>query len=300
MGVRPSRRRESPLVTTSLILSIALIAISTPFFARVSAQAPAPAEFDVVSIKHIDERRPGGGMRTLPDGTFMMTNQELGSLIGAASPVPVTPRDIAGMPDWMMRERYDVTAKPPTGLTREQLRTMMPAMWRAMFADRMKLVAHVEQREKDAYALVLARSDGRLGPELKPSTLDCTPGPNATPPTPPQTLPSLQERQNRCGMSMSPGLIVSGSATLDQFARSLGGLAGGDTENRTGLTGSYSVKLTFSLQRSASASLSSNASVDDAPDIFTAVQEQLGLKLQHEKKMMPVFVIDHIERPSEN
>ena len=99
---------------------------------------------------------------------------------------------------------------------------------------------------------------------------------------------------------MSPGLIVSGSVTLDQFARSLSGLAGGETENRTGLTGSYSVTLTFSLQRSAGASLNANAPLDDAPDIFTAVQEQLGLKLQHEKKMMPVFVIDHIERPSEN
>ena len=279
---------------------MALIAVSTLFFAQVSAQPPGPVEFDVVSIKHVDEPRPGGGMRTLPDGTFMMMNQPLGALVGAASPAPVTLRDIVGMPDWMMRERYDVTAKPPADLTREQLRTMMPAMWRAMFADRMKLVAHVEQRENDAYALILVRRDGRLGPALKPSTLDCTPGPDPTPLTSPQTLPSLQERQNRCGMSMSPGLIVSGSATLGQLARSLSGLAGGDTEDRTGLTGSYSVTLTFSLQRSAGASLNANASVDDAPDIFTAVQEQLGLKLQHEKKMMSVFVIDHIERPSEN
>jgi uncharacterized protein (TIGR03435 family) len=300
MGARPSRRHTSPLGTASRILSIALIAISTPLIARVSAQAPAPVAFDVVSIKHVDELRPGGSDRTLPDGTVMMMNGPLGALISSASPVPVTPRDIVGMPDWMMRERYDVTAKPPAGLTREQLRDMMPAMWRAMFADRMKLVAHVEQHEKDAYALVLARSDGRLGPDLKPSTLDCTPRPDATAPTPPQTLPSLQERQNRCGMSMSPGLIVSGSVTLDRFARSLSGLAGGETENRTGLTGSYSVTLTFSRQRSAGASLNPNAPIDDAPDIFTAVQEQLGLKLQHEKKMVPVFVIDHIERPSEN
>ena len=158
MGARPSLRHRFSLGTPSRILSIALIAISTPFFARVSAQSPTPVEFDVVSIKHIDELRPGGGMRTLPDGTFMMMNQPLGTLVTTASPVPVTLRDIVGMPDWMMRERYDVTAKPPAGLTREQLRAMMPAMWRTMFADRMKLVAHVEQREKDAYALVLART----------------------------------------------------------------------------------------------------------------------------------------------
>jgi uncharacterized protein (TIGR03435 family) len=300
MGARPSLRDQCSLATASRLLFIAVIAFLTPFFAGVSAQSPVPVEFDVVSIKHVDELRPSGGMRTLPDGTAMMMNQPLFALIGAASPVPVTPRDIVGMPDWMMRERYDVTAKPPADLTREQLRTMMSVMWRTMFADRMKLVAHVEQRERDAYALVLARRDGQLGPALKPSTLDCTPSPNPTPLSSPPTLPSLPERQNRCGMSMSPGLIVSGSVTLDQFARSLTGLAGGDTENRTGLTGSYAVTLSFSLQRSAGASPNVNAPPDDAPDLFTAVQEQLGLKLQHEKKMMPVFVIDHIERPSEN
>jgi uncharacterized protein (TIGR03435 family) len=178
---------------------------------------------------------------------------------------------------------------------------MMPLMWRAMFADRMKLVAHIEQREKDAYALVLARSDGRLGPELKPSTLDCTPDPNATPPPPPAGAPSLQDRQNRCGLSMSPGLFVSGGVTLDQFARRISGIAGGEVDNRTGLTGFYSVKMNFSLQRNAGPSPDPNPGVDDAPDIFTALQEQLGLKLQRvEKKSTPVFIIDSIERPSEN
>ena len=288
------------LRTASRILPIALTAISTLSLARVSAQSPASVEFDVVSIKRVDELRPGGGMRILPDGTVMMMNGSIGALVNAASPVPVPPRDIIGGPDWLWRERYDVTVKPPAGMTPEQRREMTPMMWRAMFADRMKLVAHVEQREKDAYALVLARGDGRLGPELKPSTLDCTPNPHATPPAPSQTPPSLQERQNRCGVSMSQGLIVSGGVTLDQLARSVSGLAGGETENRTGLTGVYSVKIAFSLQRNAGASPDANAPVDDAPDIFTALQEQLGLKLQREKKMTPVFVIDHIERPSEN
>ena len=300
MGTHPVLRHRLSLRTASRILPIALTAISTLFSARVSAQSPAAVEFDVVSIKRVDELRPGGGMRILPDGTVIMMNGSLGALVNAASPVPVTLRDIIGGPDWLWRERYDVTVKPPAALTREQRLEMTPMMWRAMFADRMKLVAHVEQREKDSYALVLARSDGRLGPELKPSTLDCTPNPNATPPAPSQTLPSLPERQNRCGVSMSPGLIVSGGVTLDQFARNISGMAGGEVDNRTGLTGLYSVKMTFSLQRTAGASLDASAVVDDAPGIFTALQEQLGLKLQREKKMTPVFVIDHIERPSEN
>ena len=282
------------------LVALAVAAALAPVFAQVATQAPTEPTFDVVSIKRVNELRQTGGLRILPDGTVMMMNGPIGSLVNAASPVP-TPRDIVGGPDWLWRDNYDVTVKPPEGLTRAELTEMMPMMWRAMFADRMKLVAHIEQREKDAYALVLARSDGRLGPELKPSTLNCTPDPNATPSPPPAGPPSLQDRQNRCGLSMSPGLFVSGGVTLDQFARRISGIAGGEVDNRTGLTGLYSVKMNFSLQRNAGASPDPNPGVDDAPDIFTALQEQLGLKLQRgEKKSTPVFIIDSIERPSEN
>src|ERR1700681_3207172 len=103
---------------------LVVFALTTTSIVRVQlrAQSPASVQFDVVSIKRVDELRPGGGLRTLPDGTVMMMNQPLGTLVGAASPVPV--RDVVGMPDWMMRERYDVTAKPPAGFTREQLTHM--------------------------------------------------------------------------------------------------------------------------------------------------------------------------------
>jgi len=298
MAARLPFRPARSLLAASLLVA-GLPGICAIVMAQPSAQSPTPVEFDVVSIKRVDELRPGGGMRILPDGTIMMTNSPLSSLISLASPVPVTPRDIVGMPDWLMREPYDLTAKPPAGLTREQLREAMPAMWRAMFSDRTGLVAHVEQREKDAYILMLAHSDGRLGPNLKPSTLDCTPHPDAAPQTPP-AVPTLQERQSRCGMSTSRGSIVSGSVSLAQLAKSMSGLAGGEIDDRTGLTGPYSVSLTFSLQGRGGAAPDANAAVNDAPDFFTAVQEQLGLKLQREKRIVPVFVIDRIERPSAN
>lgn len=287
-------------VVTLVALAVAAV---VPTFAQVATQAPNGPTFDVVSIKLVNELRQSGGMRTLPDGTVMLMNGPIGSLLGLASPVPIPLRDIVGAPDWLWRDRYDVTVKPPEGLTPEQRREMTPMMWRAMFADRMKLVAHIEQREKNAFALVLARSDGQLGPGLKPSTLDCTRGPNPTqpPPPPPTGPPSLQERENRCGLSTSGGLIVSGGVTLDQVARYLGAIAAGEVDNHTGLTGLYSVKLNFSVQRSVGATPDPNAAFDDAPGIFTALQEQLGLKLQRgEKKSTPVFIIDSIERPSEN
>jgi uncharacterized protein (TIGR03435 family) len=284
-----------------VVTLVALAVAAVPAFAQVATQAPTGPTFDVVSIKRVNGLRQGGGMRILPDGTFIMTGQPIGSLLNQASPVPVTPRDITGGPDWLWRELYDVTVKPPEGLTGAELVAARPMMWRALFAERMKLVAHIEQREKDTFTLVLARSDGRLGSELKPSTLDCTSRSDATAPAPaPASPPSLQERENRCGLFMSGGQWVSGGVTLDQLARPLGGIAGGEVENRTGLTGFYSVKLDFSIQRSVGVTPDPNAAAD-APSIFTALQEQLGLKLQRgEKKSTPVFVIDSIERPSEN
>jgi len=222
-----------------------------------------------------------------------MENQPLIALVGLAAPLQVPLRDILGAPDWLMRDRYDVTVKPPAGLTPEQWRQQTPLMWQAMFADRMKLAAHVEQREQNVFGLVLAREDGRLGPDLKRSTLDCTPAVPGTSSAPPQ---GLQDRQNRCGLSMSAGLIVSGGITMDRLVPSLGGLAGGQVENRTGLQGDYALTLRFSLPRGAN----SDAPIDDAPEFSTALREQLGLKLERSKKMVPVFVIDHIERPSEN
>ena len=262
------------------------------------AQSTDRVEFDVVSIKRSDPNVIAGGIRSLPDGTTIMTNQPIRSIIMAASPVQTT--EVDGLPDWVMRDRYDLTAKPPAGATRDQIRQM----WQAMFADRMKLKAHIEQRERDVFALVLARDDGKLGPQLKASTLDCSPHPRgtATPPSPPSPRsdrPIEEEFMNRCGMLMGPGTIVSGGIKMDGLVGSLRGLAGGPVTNRTGLEGFYALTLKFARQE-APGIQSNSAQADDLPDFFTALQEQLGLKLQHEKAMVPVFVIDHIDRPSDN
>lgn len=266
--------------------------------ALVAQSADAP-EFDIVSIKrNTSPPGSGGGMRRLPDGTFIMTNQPLIALVGSASPVFVMLRDIIGAPDWMMRESYDVTVRPPAGLSQEQLRDAWPAMMRAMFADRMKLAAHVEEREADTFALVVARKDGRLGPQLKRSALDCGAPPTspAPPPAPRQGPPSPKDFEGRCGGMATATSIVSGGMKMDQLALSLGGRVGGRVENRTGLDGYYALTLEFAPPSAASP----DAPRSDAPQLFTAIQEQLGLKLQREKSHVPVFVIDHVERPTEN
>ena len=263
--------------------------------ASIVAQHPstAPADsprYDVVSIKRNVEIGAGGGMRSLPDGTLMMTNQPIRSILSGAAPVPV--RDVIGYPSWVTTERYDVTLKPPAGSTPEQRAQMR----RTMFAERMKLVAHVEEREQTTFALVLARSDGQLGPALKPAAIDCSPRPPGSPPRPQEAPPDPDkpyEYSARCGGTFGNG-IIAGTMPLDNLVGSIAGEAGGLVNNRTGLKGSY----TFTLKYAPRGTTSTDPA--DPPGFLTALQEQLGLKLQPEKTMVPVLVIDSIERPTEN
>jgi uncharacterized protein (TIGR03435 family) len=249
------------------------------------AQRRAPLEFDVASIKrNTNGPQSGAGGRTLPDGTFMMRNQPLMTVIINASPRPdVLLRNVIGLPDWAKNETYDVTVKPPPGSTRDEIREM----WRTLLEQRMKLAAHVEERATTTFTLVAARSDGRLGPNLTTSSLDC-----GAPQAPEQ---ASADPAKRCGMAVGATSIVSGGATIDMLARNLVGRAGGPVANGTSLEGNYAFTLNFSLPHPPG-----DVSVDAVPDFFTALEEQLGLKLLRERGSAPFFVIDHIERPTEN
>jgi uncharacterized protein (TIGR03435 family) len=150
-------------------------------------------------------------------------------------------------------------------------------MMRNMLIERMKVAGHVEERERTTFALVVARSDSRLGAQLKKSTIDCSPPsqtdgvPHTRPPAP-----------SRCDMRMGQGTIEANGIGLDRLVLSLSGLAGGQVHNRTGLDGLYDLTLHFAPPRLNPAP---SASAEDAPQFVTALQEQLGLKLVPEKSM---------------
>jgi uncharacterized protein (TIGR03435 family) len=282
-------RRVSRLLGIAVVSALSSIAIV--------AQQPSPTipadspRYDVVSIKRHAQLEAGSSSQTLPDGTQVMINQTIRSMLGGAAPVPV--REVVGYPSWVANERYDITLKPPAGSTREQ----RAEMHRTMFAERMKLVAHVEEREQTTFAMVLARSDGRLGPELKPAAIDCSPRPPGSPPRPQEAPPDPDKPVDyaaRCGGSFGGG-TMRGTMTLDNLVVSFSGEAGGFVTNRTGLKGSYTFNLKYSPRGSPPSS-----DPADPPGFITALQEQLGLKLQPEKTMVPVLVIDSIERPTEN
>jgi uncharacterized protein (TIGR03435 family) len=160
-----------------------------------------------------------------------------------------------------------------------------------MLRERVKLQAHIEPREIDVYALVVARPNH---PGTKPLALDCdriqaaraSAGGQATGP-----LGSAAP----CAYTWSGMGIISGGITMARFAGLLDWVAGRVVIDRTGLSGPYEFTVRF-----APPSASVGAAADDRPDLFTALRDQLGLKLEPARAPIDTLVIDHIERPTEN
>jgi len=251
--------------------------------ARALAQAPEPS-FDVVSIKRnvsddksINISSPGGA-------TFNMINVAMVGIVGRAYGV----KTVVNGPDWLTGERYDIIAKTSGTPSADQV----DAMLRTMLKQRLKLLAHVEPRQTDVYALVVSRPNH---PGLKPFTRDC------------DALRAEREEALRAGqqpLPPSPGsgpvcsfswssAIYSGGISLAQLAGIVDGVAGRPIVDRTGLPGRYEFTLRFTSP-TAPPSVASDA----APILFTALQEQLGLRLDAVRAPVDTLVIDHIERPT--
>ena len=259
--------------------------------------ADTKPEFEVASIKPNASGQPGNSMRSMPDGSQVIVNSPISSIIGAA--YPSQSGEFVGLPDWARTERYDITVKAPAGTSREQTQEM----WRRLFAERMKLAAHDETTEQPIYNLVVARTDGRLGPRLKRSTHDCIAESKAAqerggPPVFPATD---AEFLDSCGMRIGNGRLISGGFTMQRLAQQLRGLSGRVVRDRTGLTGFYVIDFTFAPPgQPAGPAPAAAADPNDAVSVFTALQEQLGLKLESDKMPIQHVVVDRIERPTEN
>jgi uncharacterized protein (TIGR03435 family) len=248
-------------------------------------------------------------------GRYVATNVSVRLLIRNA--YQLQDFQITGGPGWLASDRFDINAKVP-----DEFRTMTPPapgsgpgplalMIRALLAERFKLVVHNETKESPIYALILARSDGKLGPQLKQSDVDCAAmfgaGRGRGGPMPPPGPPPPGERMP-CGVRIGPGNMAVGAGTMAQFANSLGMFAGRIVLDRTGLAGNWDIDLTWTpdnLPRPAGAGdpppLINGVAVDpNGPSLFTAVQEQLGLKLDSQRGPVELLVIDRAEKPVED
>jgi bla regulator protein BlaR1 len=266
----------------------------------VAPAAVIAKQFDVVSIKPVEPGRgapplaiaqlASASLCGLRGNRFTCSGSTVIGLIQLAfqTDARLLPQSqIVGGPDWPRTTQFNVTATIASDepITQAQLSVAV----RALLEDRFKLTAHVEPHSFPAYALVVARNDTRLGPQLRRSITDCPAPPNEMP-APPRALAG----QPRCFYgAFRSGKIVSGSITMDALARNLTTTGGMDriVVDRTGLSGKYDVDLRWSADVTQQS---------DEPPLVTAIQEQLGLKLEPRNEMLPAIVIDHIERPTEN
>ena len=277
------------------ILFILALALS----GSVRLQADPPA-FDVVSIKRAEPGARGTPPMAIAElvalcsarlNQYRCSGVTTRSLVRVAFPgadgVQLPMSQIVGGPDWIRTIQFNVEAKMAEGATLSL--SDVPRLVRAMLEDRFKLVAHTEPRPFPVYVLVNARGDGSPGPQLKPSTTDCAPLPKDAP-APPAGMPV----ERRCfGGIFRPGTIQSANATMADLVRSLTNFSGDSriVVDLTGLTGKFDLELRWSADP---------AQPSDLPPLVTAIQEQLGLKLEPRTEALPALVIDHIEPPSPN
>jgi uncharacterized protein (TIGR03435 family) len=248
--------------------------------ATLAAQQSAPV-FEVVSVKpNNTDAEPS--MNVPPRGLVAIVNVPLENVIVNAYGVPAF--RILEAPGWIKRERFDISARIPDGAPSGQQRSML----QSLLEERFKLRVHREAREQPIYTVVVARSDGRLGPRLKQSSADCATANSASavPFSPDGPCAAL------FGVGLAGGRIISRGQPLTRVISALSMAVSRGVVDRTGLQGPFDVELEWSSDVGAAATSA------NAPSIFTALQEQLGLRLEPSRGPVDVLVIDSVERPT--
>ncbi|HTM01918.1 MAG TPA: TIGR03435 family protein [Vicinamibacterales bacterium] len=281
----------------------ALLLVLYAIGARAQTTGLTEASFEAASIKRNVSGAAGSAFNARPTGQFTVTNMAIADIVAAA--YQLQPFQLANAPDWMRHERYDIVAKLDAKIAAALQPDGLPPTWalalRSLLRDQLKLSFHRESEERPVYALMRARPDGRLGPNLRPAANDCDTlkeqavaaarigGANPYPPTTDTSI--------ACGLRVGNGRIVAGGFGLTEFRMRLSPLVGRPVVDGGGLDGQWDLLLTFTPDSQVHAGEPLPA---DAPDLFTALREQLGLKLEATKAPVNLLVIDRIERPESN
>jgi uncharacterized protein (TIGR03435 family) len=263
--------------------------------ASLTAQSPARPAFDAVSIKPTAPSSGFAAVRAVAD-RLVAEEATLRALIQFAYQTADGRRflnsQIFDAPRWVESDRFSVQAKAGAvggAATERQIRRMT----QVMLEDRFQLTTHREQRELPVYDLVVSKGGSKLtrAPDQTPTTVEGNP--IALDPTAPPR--GRFQQFGRPSPSGAITLTITGTAvTMTAFVGVLQQYVDRPLVNSSGAAGLYDVRLEFALPQSQS------ATTDDAPgvSIFTAVQEQLGLKLDTVKKRVEVLVVDHAEHPT--
>jgi uncharacterized protein (TIGR03435 family) len=263
----------------ALSMAICVVAVGSFLRAQTAAQpevasGPAPA-YEIVSIRPDKSGSPAETMRWLADG-FQWTNFPVSKWVRSAYGVTMDSQ-IEGLPGWANSEPYDIEAKADAEtaeswkkLSPEERRKQEQPMLQSMLADRCQLKVHRETRDLPVYDLVIAKG----GLRMKEAAAD-----------------------DHTGGSMGPGKMTAHGFSTDSLVSGFSGMVGRMIVDKTGLGDK---KFDFELKWTPDDRRTADNAADAGPSIFTALEEQLGLKLVPSKGQVEVIVIDHIERPSEN
>jgi uncharacterized protein (TIGR03435 family) len=257
-----------------------------------AAQSGAKPRFEVASVKPSASDSLGlpGGMRPTP-GRFTILNAPLRFLVLRAYG-PLFDFQIIGGPDWQKSRRFDIQATAKSAAAGDE---MLP-MLRTLLEERFQLKVHTETREMPIYALVVARDDGRLGANIKLSTTDCSD---------PALVAKMQAsavitQGVPCALLPVPTRVAGSTAlrgigaSMAALAKFMAGTTGQIVQDRTALSGLYDWEMTYD---SSVRGVTSAPSTSESPVLTTALQEQLGLKLESTRGPVEVLVIDSAALP---
>jgi len=292
-----------------------LVAAVLAFVGSFASADDARPKFEAASVKRNNSGPGPSRLVFQPGGRISVMNLPLRTIIAAAygTPQPLAEFQLVGGPKWLDTDRFDIIAKaagdPPPGPNGPP--PVMFLMLQSLLEERFHLTIHRETQELPIFALMLARSDGKLGPQMHPSATDCAAliasrmaaaragGPPPAPPAPGE--------RPQCGARNFPGNITAGGMTILQMVSGLARTPGINRPvvDRTGLTGAFDFDLSYTPDQMPQGDRPPGApplpAIDpNGPSLFTALQEQLGLKLEPTKGPVDVIVIDRVEPPTED
>ena len=291
--------------------SIALLVIASAL-ASLDAQSRgggAPA-FEVASVK---PNRTGRGLAIVtmqPSGRVSTENMAPRDLIVTAYGIEEV--QLVGLPGWATSERFGIEARTDGSASNDQVRLML----RSLLADRFSLVVHNETRTLQVLTLVTAKKDGTLGERITRSGAECeriTPPPGVPLPPPPPPgpgggvrpiLPQDFDARGNCGGMAISGWLSARKFSMQRFTQVLSVYTRRPVLDRTGLEGEFNIDLSFTPEFENVGPLTPGGGPPppnpDGPSLFTALQEQLGLRLESQRAPVEVLVVDRLERPLKN
>lgn len=253
------------------------------------------AEFDAASVKRNTSGQGPRGISFSPTGRFAWTAMTLKQLMQSAYG-ELEFKEIAGGPRWIDSERFDIVATSTDALADGTPRGLF-ARLRTLLEDRFQLKAHVESRVRPVYALQPVATPMVAGPDLRKTGIDCgavirEQATGRRPQVPDGDRPP-------CSMRPGLGQLTGHGITMGMLTGSLGSSVDRPVIDRTGLSGTFDIALKWAPELPPGTLINgAPAPPDDGPSIFTAVREQLGLKLEATRAEVPVLVVDDAQMPT--